>query len=182
MNVDVHFGCGHLKEKQHDRKYGRGQNVAVRLDDRVLDEAIADEPAVHKDEYGTTVELLDLGLGDEAVEANLSRLFARLVLFFGATPGWRLWKPDVFERLKGGNGEQLVEHILAEDLIHALAVTGDGWRDQHRVRGGVEFEVFARVRQGIVRDQRSNVGELGGLRLQEFLASGGIEKKIANGD
>src|SRR5438552_3291117 len=38
------------------------------------------------------------------------------------------------------------------------------------------------MRQSVMRDQGRDVGQFGGLRLQEFLAGGNVEEKIAHRD
>src|SRR5262249_9007115 len=57
-----------------------------------------------------------------------------------------------------------------------------GGCDQDGVGGRVQFEMLAGMRQGVVRDQRSNVRKFGRFGLQELLARGGIEKQVADGD
>ena len=46
----------------------------------------------------------------------------------------------------------------------------------------MQLEMTAGVRERVMRDQGSDVCELGLLGLQELTASGGIEKQIANGE
>ena len=42
--------------------------------------------------------------------------------------------------------------------------------------------MFLGMRQRVMRDQRGDVGKLGGLRLEKFLARGGVEEQVAHGD
>ena len=69
VDVDVDFLRWHFEKEQHDRKRRRRDDVAVRLGERVENEAIADEAAIDEDIDGIAVELLQRGLGDKAGEA-----------------------------------------------------------------------------------------------------------------
>ena len=82
----------------------------------------------------------------------------------------------------GGGGKHEVGGVFAEDLEEAVGGVGDSGSDEESLRGAVEFEVFRRVGEGVVGDQRGDVGELGLLGLEEFAAGGGVEEEIADGD
>ena len=82
-------------------------------------------------------------------------------------------RPACVEWRFGGDGEQLRERVLAEDLVDALGGAGDGRRGDEGVRGGDEFEVLFRMGQRVVGDQRGDVRELGRLRRGEICGAPG---------
>ena len=72
MDVDIHLAGRQFEKQQHDR-IDRGRNdVAIGLGESVLDQAVANQAAVDEDENRIAIQLLDLGLRDEAVEAHLA--------------------------------------------------------------------------------------------------------------
>ena len=89
---------------------------------------------------------------------------------------------DALQRLHGGNGNQLVENFLAENLVHALAVARDRRRHQHGVSGGVQFEMLAGMGQRIMGYKRCDMRKLGGFGFQKFLARRNIEEQITDRD
>jgi hypothetical protein len=91
-------------------------------------------------------------------------------------------KARAVELRLGGDGEQLRERVLAEDLVDALGRPVDGRSGDERVRGGGEFKVLFRMGQRVVRDQRSYMRELGRFGAKEFAASRGIEEEIGHRD
>src|SRR4029077_15908898 len=101
----------------------------------------------------------DLGLGDKPMQSQTS-WFGGSSVFFSLSftqPGWRLRKPDMRQRQFRRDRNQLVEHILSEDLVNPFAVTRNRWRHQHCVGGRMQFEVFVRMRQRMMRDQGSDM-------------------------
>src|SRR6266481_540242 len=88
MDVDVDLLRRHLEEEQDDGKAGGWKDVAVGLAEGVEDELVADEALVDEDVDGVAVELLQLGLGDEAGDAEVAGFGWSVVGF--ALPGWRL--------------------------------------------------------------------------------------------
>ena len=68
MNIHVHFRVRHLKKQQNHRENRGRKNVAIRLRERVVNEAVADEPAVDKCVNRIAIQLLNLRLGDETVQ------------------------------------------------------------------------------------------------------------------
>src|SRR5215469_11466636 len=138
MHVDVDFGERHLEEQQDYRIDRWGHDVAVRLGKRVLYDAVANQASVDKDENGVAIELLDLRARDEAVQADLTGngcvllfiIFLRL-----AAPRLRLRQSGVHERQQGTERDQLVERLLAENLVDALRVVSYRRRDKHCVAG-----------------------------------------------
>ena len=155
VHIDVHFAAGQIEKQQHHRENRGRQDVAVGLDDGVLDQAVADQASVDEDVDRVAVEFLDFGLGDKAVHAEFAEVWRILdqlaswtllrldwLLFsvpasrgrgrprhtslFFAAPGRRLRQADAFERLHRGDRNQLVENFFAENLVHALAVSRTG--------------------------------------------------------
>src|ERR1700685_827185 len=136
MNADITL-AGRQFEEQQDYWIDRGRDyVAIGLGEPMLDETVADEAAVDEDEDRIAIELLDLGLGNEAVEAHLAWIcgagFPFIVTFFAA-PRRGLGQADTFEGLNRGERNQLVEGFLAEDLMDALAVSRHGRGYQHGI-------------------------------------------------
>ncbi len=121
MHVDIHFGERHLQEEQHHRINRRRDDVAVGLGQRVLHQAIADQPAIHEDEDGVAIELLDLGPRNEAVQLHLAAAPAadnpRL-----RRHGGGCGRPTRSSGSSALKRDQLVERLLAEDLVDALRV------------------------------------------------------------
>ena len=186
MHVDVDFGRGQFQKQQHNRVHRRRNDVPVRLGDCMLNQPVTDEPPVDEDENRIAVQLLNLGLGDEAVNPHLARIFwggpFPIVLCLFPPPRRGLRESHVFESLPCGHGDQLVEGLLAKHLIDALAASRHRRRHQHGVRGRMQFKMLIGMRQGVMRDQRCDMGEFGRLRSQEFFAGGNIKEKIADGD
>ena len=119
VHVDVELLRREFEEEEDDRKTGGRDDVAVGLGEGVEDEAIADEAAVGKDVNGVAVELLQLGLGDEAGEADKAGFGGFVVLV--TLPGWGFGQAGAAEVDLGGDGEEGVEGFAAEDLVEALA-------------------------------------------------------------
>ena len=88
MDVDVDLLRGHLEEEQDDGEAGGRDDVAVGLGEGVQDEPVADEAVIDEDVDGVAVEALQLGLGDEAGDAEEAGVGGLVVLF--ALPGWWL--------------------------------------------------------------------------------------------
>src|SRR5580700_4222451 len=139
MDVDIDL-AGRQFEKQQHYRVDRGRNdVAICLSESVLDEAVANQAAVDEDEDRIAIQLLDFGLRDEAVEAHFAgfRRAGRIavLIFLLASPRRGLGQAYALERLHGCDRNQLIEGLLAEDLIDALAVSRDGRGYEHGVGG-----------------------------------------------
>src|SRR5579862_9850046 len=120
MYVDVDFARGQIEKQQHHRKNRGRQDVAISLDDGVLDEAVADQTPVDEYVNRIAIQLLNFGFGDETVHPEFSEVrgfifgvvFALLRFADGGTraalafrspaPGRRLGQSDAFERLHRG--------------------------------------------------------------------------------
>ena len=82
----------------------------------------------------------------------------------------------------GGDGEQLAERLLAEDLEDAFGGAGDGRRGEDGMAGGEKIELLLRMGQRVVRDQRGDVGQLSGFGAQKFAPRRRVEEEIGDGD
>ena len=180
VDVDVDLLRRHLEEEQDDGVRGGWEDVAVGLVEGVEDELVADEALVDEDVDGVAIEFLQLGLGDEAGEAEIAGIGWGVVVF--ALPGRWFGEAGAGEVELGGGGEHVVAGVFAEDLEEAVRCVGYCGGDEECLCRGVEFEVFCGVGEGVVGDQRGDVGELGLLGLEEFAAGGGVEEEIADGD
>jgi hypothetical protein len=176
----VDFLWGHLEEEQNDRVRGGRKDVAVGLVEGVEDELVADEALVDEDVDGVSIELLQLGLGDEAGETQVAGVGWGVVLL--ALPRRRFGQAGAREVELGGGGEHVVAGVFAEDLEEAVGGVGDRGRDEERLGCAVELDVFCGVDEGVVRDQRGDVGEFRLLGLEELAAGGGVEEEVAEGD
>ena len=143
-------------------------------------QAVANEPRVHKDVNRIAIEPLQLGLGNKAGEAQVTGVW-RFVVFF-ALPRRRLRQAGAGEVHLSGDRQHQRGSLRAEDLKEPFAGVGDGWRDEQCLGGRVQLEVARRVREGIVRHQRSDVLQLGRLRLEELAARRCIEEEVADGN
>src|SRR5208283_3348818 len=119
------------------RERSRRDDIAIGFGDRVEQQAVADKPFIHKYIDRVAVELLQLGPGEEAAQAQAARLAGGLVQV--AFPWWRVGQAGVFERGLGGYRQELAEGFGAEDLVDALGRAGDGRRLEQGVRGREEL-------------------------------------------
>jgi len=76
---------------------------------------------------------------------------------------------------------QLPERLAAEYLVHPLLHAGHGGDVQQFGRSARQQEGLVRMGQAVMRDQRGDVRQFGGLGAQEFAARGDVIKKIAHG-
>ena len=180
VDVDVDLLRGHLEEEEDYGERCWRDDVAVGVGERVEDELVADEALVDEDVDGVAIELLELGLGDEAGDAEIAGRGRGVVGV--ALPGWGLGDAGVGEVHLGGGGEHEVEGVAAEDLEEAVSCVGNCGGDEQGLRGGVELEVAGGVGESVVGDEGGDVGELGLLGLEEFAAGGGVEEEVADGD
>src|SRR6266700_3753649 len=150
----------------------------------MLNEAVANQAAIDECINGIAVEFLDLRLRNEPMQPQTTGLGGRtaVLVFFFAPPGRRLRQSDVSQWQFRRDRDQLVERLLSEYLIYAFAVAGYGRCNQHGIGGGMQLKMLIGMGQRIVRDQRSNMRQLSGFRLQEFFSSGSIKEEIADSD
>ncbi len=168
MDVDVHFLAIAIQEKERERVTGRRHQVMIGRRKRVQQQAIADEAAVDEQEDRIAVQLLNLRRGDKSAQCEDA---LRALIGF-----------DHIEfALEDVQIDQLFERLSAEHLINSLA-QGRDRSDIKQYAGAVpKLEGFLRMRQAIVRGERCDVGQLGLIGAQKFLACWDIVKEIAHG-
>src|SRR6266571_1143906 len=202
MNVNVNLTAGQLQKKEYYREHRGRNDIPVGFSERVLDEAIANQASVDKHVNGIAIELLDFGFGNEAVSAQLAKRFffllnrifsggagtkrsrrvAHVFLFLRSPPRWRLRQANSLERLQRSNRDQLIENLFSKDLINALPAIGNRRRNQNCIGGRVQLEMLIGMRQGVVGNERGDVGKFGRFSFQEFLSRRGVKKEIAHRD
>src|SRR5437899_6652330 len=200
MNVNVNLTAGQLQKKEYYREHRGRNDIPVGFSERVLDDAVANQASVDKHVNGIAIELLDFGFGNEAVSAQLtkgfffllnrifsgragtkrSRRVAHAFLFLPSPPRWGLRQADSFKRLQGGDGNQLIQNLFSEDLVNALAAIGHRRRNQNCIGGRVQLEMLIGMRQGVMGDERSDVGKFGRFGFEKFLPRRRIKEKIAH--
>src|SRR5271168_4652152 len=197
MNVHIDFSGRHLDKKEHYRIDRRRQNIAIRLDDAVLNEAVANQASINENIDRIAIELLNFRLRNKTMQSHFTEIVWRgrprqrspildvagsWLRLRSATPWRRLRQADALQRLHGRERNQLVEGFASKNLIHALTMTGHGWRDQQGVGRRVQLKMLVGMGQCVVRYQGRDVGEFRRFRLQKFLARRNVEKQIANCD
>src|SRR5437667_10413250 len=198
MNVNVNLTAGQLQKKEHYREHRGRNDIPVGFSERVLDDAVANQASVDKHVNGIAIELLDFGFGNEAVSAQLAKRFffllgqifadgactkrksAGVTLLLFPPPRWGLRQADSFKRLQGGDGNQLIQNLFSEDLVNALAAIGHRRRNQNCIGGRVQLEMLIGMRQGVMGDERSDVGKFGRFGFEKFLPRRRIKEKIAH--
>ena len=101
---------------------------------------------------------------------------------FAAAPRRRLRQPDALQRQQCAHRNQLVERLLAEDLIDALRMVCHRRRNQHGIRGRVQLPMHFGMRQRVMRHQRRDVRQLGRFSLQKLTSRRNVEEQIAHRD
>ena len=128
MNVYIDFFRRQLEKEQHDGKGCGRQDVSIGIRDGVEEQAVAHEAAIDEGVDGIAIELFELGLGGEARQPQMAgdgRLVVLILL-----PRRRCREADALELDFGGDGQQVIESFLAEDLEDAVCGLGDGRRLQ----------------------------------------------------
>ena len=75
MHIHIDLGGRQFQKQQHHWIYARRDDISIRLGERVLYQAIADEASVDEHENRIAVQLLDFGLGDETVQVHFAEEF-----------------------------------------------------------------------------------------------------------
>jgi hypothetical protein len=114
VDIDVDLLRRHLEVKEDDGIRSGREDVPVSLRKCMEDELIADETLIDENVNGVAIELLQLGLGDEASQAQVTGVGCNVILF--ALPWWGLGKAGASEVKFGGSGEHVVAGVFAEDL------------------------------------------------------------------
>ena len=118
MHVGVHLFIGQLDKQQHHRENRGRKNVAVALGQRVLHQPVADQAAIHKHEDGIAVQLLQLRLGNKAMQPQITR--DRRLVVLAAAPRWRLWNSHALQLQRGGQGHKLIQGFPPKYLVDAV--------------------------------------------------------------
>src|ERR1700722_14520588 len=155
MNVHVHFFIRQFQEKENTRENSRRHDVAISLVDRMQQQTIAYQPAVHKNIDSVAVCALYFRPGSKSTHTQRGYSLFRLERRFGDSASHRPFRKR--------NLRQLAESLASENLIHAFgkffhwSAVQDflGWRLQQELAIGMS--------QRVVRDERSNVAQLGGF-------------------
>ncbi len=79
------------------------------------------------------------------------------LIILRATPWRRLGNSNALQICFGSDTNQLIQHFTSEHLVQAVGVAGDRHSRKQVVRRGMQFEVFVRMRECVVRYQRSDV-------------------------
>src|SRR5439155_21810992 len=103
------FFVGHFQEKQRRGKNGRRQNVAIGFVNRVQDQQVAHQAAVHKNVDAVAVHPLNVGPRGESADGERSFLFSWLE--------FRLGDSCAEGRGSRGNFDQLFQRSPAEGLV-----------------------------------------------------------------
>src|SRR5258708_14626350 len=92
----------------------------------------------------------------------------------GVREGRAEWRRD------WGNLDQVFERLPSEELINAVGQLFRGRTVNNFLRRRREKELLAGIRQRVVRDQRSDVAQLRGVRLEKFSARGNAIKNVGD--
>ena len=147
-------------------------------------QAVPDQAAVDEQEDRIAIGLLDLGPRNESGEAKhaagrILRLSSKLGDGFGRRHVRRRQQQLA---LAAFQLDQLLQRLAAEYLVDALAQGRDRCDVQKLAASGYQLKSLAGMRQAVMRGQRGDVGQLGLVRAQEFLARRHVEKQVAHGD
>ena len=130
-----------------------GKNVAIGFVNRVQNQAIAHEAAIHKNVDAVAVGPLHVGARRETANGQRGAFFAGFE--FGLGDGgakWRRGRRDF---------DQLFHRLAAEELIDAVGeFFGRRTVDDFLRRRGQD-ELFIRIGKRVVRDERGDVAEFG---------------------
>ena len=141
---------------------------------RVQNQPIAHQPAIYKNVDAVAVHPLHLGARREAGHREGRFFFFRIKL--------RLGDGRAKRRGNRGNLHQLLQRLPSKELIHAGSRLFRWRAVDDLLRRRRQDELFAGIRQRIVRDQRCDVAELGCVGLQEFPARRHAIKNVGNAD
>ena len=153
MHVDVDFAVRHFEKKQRRGKNGRRQNVAIGFVNRVQNQPVAHQAAVHENINSIAVQPLHFGPRSKTGDGQ------RCFFFFGIE--FRLGDRRAERRGDGWNLYQLFESLSSKELVGAVGqfFSGRGVDDFLRWRG--ENKLFAGIRERVVRDERCYVTQFG---------------------
>ena len=174
MHVDVDFFVRHVEKQQRSGKDCRRQDVAVGFVNRVEDQPVAHQAAVHKNVDAVAVQALRFRARSKSGHGQ------RRLLFFGI----ELWFGDGRAEGRGNrwNFDQLIERLATKELVNAVGELFCGRTVDDLLRRRRENELFARIGQSVVRDERSDVAQFRRIRFQKFPPRGHAIKNVSNTD
>ena len=149
---------------------GRRHQVVIRGGERVQQQAVANQAAVDEQEDRIAVQSSALA----GAETKPRSAKTRVVWFVGFH--------DVQLAFHHIEIDQVFERLVAEHLIDAFRSVSTGVTSSSCVRSVPQLERFLGMRQAVVRDERSDVRELGLIGPQKLLARRNVEEQIANRD
>ena len=83
MHIHVHFVVRHVQKQQRRGKNSSGQNVAVRFVNRVQNQAIADQPPIHKNVNTVAIGALHFRARSKTTDGERGFFLLRLKCRFG---------------------------------------------------------------------------------------------------
>ena len=123
VHVHVHFLGVAFQEQQRERIGRRRHQVVIRRGERVQQQAVADQPAVHENENGIAIALLHLRPREKARSGG-TRAMAAPPARSGTrrSPGWTAARRRGNRQILLAHADlhQFIEHLAAEDLVDAL--------------------------------------------------------------
>ena len=114
MDIHVHLFAVAIQEQEREWVAGRRHQVVIGRQSACISTLVANETAVHEQVDRVAVQLLHLRTRNEATQGE-----ARVPGFFPSQPRER-------GALVVAEVDQIIQHMGAEHLIHAVANFGDG--------------------------------------------------------
>ena len=174
MHVDVDFVVGHLQKKQRRGKNCRRQDVAIGLVNSVENQPVAHQPTVHENVDSIAIHPLYVWARRKSTYRQRCFFFLRLECWLGdgrAEGSRNRW-----------NFDQLFQRLPSEELIHAVGQLFRGRTVNDFLCRRRENKLLRWIRQRVMRDQRSDVAQLRGVRLEKFPARGNTVKNVGDVD
>ena len=160
VHVHVDFLAVHIQKQQHHRKHARRRDVPVGFVDGVQQQPVPHQPPVHENINSIAIGALHFRSRRKTRHPNRRRFFVRFDRWLGdrrVNRRFRLW-----------NLHQLFERLPSENLVHPVRQFFHRRAIQDFLRGSLQQKLPVRMRQRVMRDQRSDMPQLGRFRFQEF--------------
>ena len=119
VDVDVHLLGRHLQKNQRDGEHSGGKDVAIRLMNRMQQQAVPHQTAVDENEDLFSIQALHFGPGDESGKANDAGFG---IVLLRCVPAY-IFANRVHRQssLHPGNLNQLLQNLPAEKLEDPFA-------------------------------------------------------------